>query len=164
MRTTGAFTLHVEPATEAMPARVSIVVSGAPPDATGLLHLTPDCMTLDQLESCINALQDELDVLRAEARGPSTARRPRLRPVGEDEDPERGRAHDGDTQQGHESECQHGTSPFRSRDPARTGQGTLKPTRQVREMGSELLPRLTSARRGCRVNQGTDALRHRKSL
>ena len=69
MRTTGAFTLHVEPATEAMPARVSIVLSGTVPDAPGALRLTPDCMTLDQLESCINALQDELDVLRAVARG-----------------------------------------------------------------------------------------------
>ena len=29
---------------------------------------TPDRMTLDELEGCINALQDELDVLRAEAR------------------------------------------------------------------------------------------------
>ena len=69
MRTTGAFTLHVEPATEALPARVSIVLTGAVPDAKGILHLTPDCMTLDALESCINALQDELDVLRAAARG-----------------------------------------------------------------------------------------------
>ena len=30
--------------------------------------MTLDCMTLDELESCINDLQDELDVLRAEAR------------------------------------------------------------------------------------------------
>ena len=69
MRTAGAFTLHVEPATEAMPARVSIVLTGAVADAKGILHVTPDCMTLDELESCINALQDELDVLRAVARG-----------------------------------------------------------------------------------------------
>ena len=68
MRTAGVFTLHVEPATEALPARVSIALSGAVPDARGVLHMTPDCMTLDELESCINGLQDELDVLRAEAR------------------------------------------------------------------------------------------------
>jgi len=68
MRTTGAFTLHVEPATEAMPARVSIVLTGAVADAKGILHVTPDCMTLDELESCINGLQDELDVPGAEAR------------------------------------------------------------------------------------------------
>jgi hypothetical protein len=30
--------------------------------------MTPDCMTLDELESCIHGLQDGLDVLRAEAR------------------------------------------------------------------------------------------------
>ena len=39
------------------------------PDARGALRLTPDCLTLDELESCINGLQDEVDVLRAEARG-----------------------------------------------------------------------------------------------
>jgi len=43
------------------------------PDARGILHLTPDCLTLDALESCINTLQDELDVLRAEARRAFTA-------------------------------------------------------------------------------------------
>ncbi len=68
MRTTGAFTLHIEPATEALPARVSIALIGAVPDARGVFHMTPDCMMLDKLESCINELQDELDVLRAEAR------------------------------------------------------------------------------------------------
>jgi hypothetical protein len=68
MRPAGAFTLFVEPATEVLPARVSITLTGAASDAHGVLHLTPDCMTLDELESCINGLQDELDVLRAEAR------------------------------------------------------------------------------------------------
>jgi hypothetical protein len=29
---------------------------------------SPPCMTLDELEGAINALQDELDVLRADAR------------------------------------------------------------------------------------------------
>lgn len=76
MRTTGAFTLHVEPATEAMPARVSVVLTGATPNARGILHLTPDCLTLDELESRLNALQDELGILRAEGprrAGPSAA-------------------------------------------------------------------------------------------
>ena len=36
MRTAGAFTLHVEPATEAMPARVSIVLA-----ALCLMHGAP---------------------------------------------------------------------------------------------------------------------------
>ncbi len=31
-------------------------------------HMTPDCMTLDALEGYINTLQDELDLLRVEAR------------------------------------------------------------------------------------------------
>ena len=69
MRLTGAFTLHVEPWSDTHPPRVSIVLTtGAAPDERGLLHITPDCMTLDELEGCINALQDELDVLRADAR------------------------------------------------------------------------------------------------
>ncbi len=70
MRLTGVFTLHVEPGSDAHPARVSIVLTtgAAASDERGLLHVTPDCMTLDELEGCINALQDELDVLRADAR------------------------------------------------------------------------------------------------
>ena len=68
MRPAGAFTLSVEPATEVLPTRVSITLTGAAPDAQGVLHLTPNCMTLDALESCSNGLQDELGVLRAEAR------------------------------------------------------------------------------------------------
>ena len=68
MRTVGVFTLHIEPATEALPARVSIALTGAVPDARGVLQMSRDCMTLDELESCINSLQDELDVLKAEAR------------------------------------------------------------------------------------------------
>ena len=74
MRRACAFTLSVEPATEVLPARVSIVLTGAAPGAHGVLHVTPDCMTLDALESCIKGLQDELDVLRAEARGVFTSR------------------------------------------------------------------------------------------
>jgi hypothetical protein len=69
MRTVGAFALNVQSETDAHPPRVSIVLTtGAAPDERGLLHVTPDCMTLDELEGCINALQDELDVLRADAR------------------------------------------------------------------------------------------------
>jgi hypothetical protein len=69
MHLTGAFNLHIEPGTEAHPPRVSIILlPGAVPDDKGLLHLTPGCITLDELEGCINALQDELDVLRADAR------------------------------------------------------------------------------------------------
>src|SRR4051812_49008827 len=54
MRQLGTFTLNIEPATEAIPARVSIGLSGARPDEKGVLYLTPDCMTLDELEGQIN--------------------------------------------------------------------------------------------------------------
>jgi hypothetical protein len=68
MRTAGVFVLHVEPETPTMPARVSLALSGAVPDHQGVLHVTRACMTLDELEGCINALEDELEVARAEAR------------------------------------------------------------------------------------------------
>ena len=68
MRPLSTFSLHVEPASKSRPACVSIAVSSSTRDHLGVLRLTPDCMTLDELEGCINALQDELDVLRAEAR------------------------------------------------------------------------------------------------
>ncbi len=71
MRPAGAFTLAIEPATEVLPTRVSITLIGATPDAHGLFHLTPDCMTLDALESCINGLQDELDVPPGAGRHPN---------------------------------------------------------------------------------------------
>ena len=68
MRTAGMFVLNVEPETTAMPTRVSIALTGAVPDDQGVLHVTPNCMSLDELEGCINALQDELDVIRVQAR------------------------------------------------------------------------------------------------
>ena len=68
MRASGAFELQIEPAREAQPVRVALVLLHAVPDARGVVRLTPDCMRLDELEAAINAIQDELDVLRAEAR------------------------------------------------------------------------------------------------
>jgi hypothetical protein len=68
MRTAGAFTLEIEPATGAMPPRVAIVLTNVSSDDRATVRLTPDCMTLDELEGRINALQDELDLLRADAR------------------------------------------------------------------------------------------------
>jgi hypothetical protein len=68
MRTAGVFILHIQPETASSPTRLSIALSGAVPDHRGVLHITGHCMTLDELEGCINALQDELDVIRAEAR------------------------------------------------------------------------------------------------
>ena len=68
MRTAGAFELHVEQETDTRPMRVSVCLHGAVPDDRGVVHMTPDCLRLDELEACINALQDELDLLRAQAR------------------------------------------------------------------------------------------------
>jgi hypothetical protein len=68
MRSIGTFELHTEPETPTHPAKVSVVLQGAQPDEHGVVYLTPECMTLDVLEGCINALQDELDLLRAKAR------------------------------------------------------------------------------------------------
>src|SRR4051812_43194562 len=93
MRQLGSFTLNIEPATATTPARVSIRLAGARPDEKGVLHLTPDCMTIDQVEGQIN-LQDELDALRTEAgrvfapRGRHKSARPSVlrsesRPLGE---------------------------------------------------------------------------------
>ena len=74
MRASGAFELIVQPETDTHPVKVSIALHGAVPDEHGVIHLTPDCVTLDMLEGCINALQDELDVMRAEARLAFTGR------------------------------------------------------------------------------------------
>jgi len=67
MRQLGTFPLQVEPATTARPTRVAIVVSGAPQHKQVVPHLTLDCLSLDELEGQINGLQDELNLLRAEA-------------------------------------------------------------------------------------------------
>jgi hypothetical protein len=68
MRTAGMFVLNVEPETPAMPGRVSIALTGAAPDHQGVIHVSPICMSLDELEGYINALQDDLDVIRGQAR------------------------------------------------------------------------------------------------
>jgi hypothetical protein len=68
MRASGAFELIVQPETDTHPPKMSVALRGAQPDEHGVIHLTPDCMPLDMLEGCINALQDELDIMRAKAR------------------------------------------------------------------------------------------------
>jgi hypothetical protein len=68
MRTLGTFTLHIQRSADHEPVRASVALTGAAADAEGVLHLTPDCLTLDQLEGAINGLQDELEILRADAR------------------------------------------------------------------------------------------------
>jgi hypothetical protein len=68
MRPLSTFALEIERGEDHEPSRVSVVLSTAAPDNDGVLRLTPQCMTLDELEGAINALQDELAVLRADAR------------------------------------------------------------------------------------------------
>ena len=68
MRTAGVFILDIQPETASTPTRLSIALTGGVPDLRGVLNVTRQCMTLDELEGCINAIQDELDVIRAEAR------------------------------------------------------------------------------------------------
>ena len=68
MRETGTLAIQIEPATTASPTRVRIVATGRPLDDLGAMRLSADCLTLDELEAQINALQDELDALHAEAR------------------------------------------------------------------------------------------------
>lgn len=65
MKDAGAFELHVEPETAAHPLKVSMWLSTAD---RGMVRLSPDCMSLDELEGVINRLQDELDTLRVRAR------------------------------------------------------------------------------------------------
>jgi hypothetical protein len=67
MRPLSTFALEIHRGEDHEPSRVAVVLSTAP-DAEGVLRLSPPCMTLDELEGAINALQDELDVLRADAR------------------------------------------------------------------------------------------------
>ena len=68
MRASGAFQLDIEPETDTHPMKVRVVLLGAQPDEHGAIPMTPECMSPDVLEGCINALQDELDLVRADAR------------------------------------------------------------------------------------------------
>ncbi len=65
MQDAGAFELHVEPETAQHLMKVSIWLTTAD---KGMVRLSPDCVSLDDLEGVINRLQDELDVLRVRAR------------------------------------------------------------------------------------------------
>ena len=68
MRTTGALTLQIAPRSAGIPATVTIVLTGALPDERGDVRLTAGCTSLDDIEACINVLQDELDEMRQRAR------------------------------------------------------------------------------------------------
>lgn len=64
----GILELQVEEGTDTSPTRTSIVLTQEARDRNGRLHVTPDCVTLDELEGQINALQDDLDEMRRQAR------------------------------------------------------------------------------------------------
>jgi hypothetical protein len=68
MRATGTFTLRIQRNEDHELTRVAVTIPGAIPEADGTVAVTPDCITLDEVESWINTLQDELDLLRVEAR------------------------------------------------------------------------------------------------
>ena len=74
MRALHTFALEIQRGDDREPSRVSVVLPAAAPDPDGVLRLTPRCITLDELEGAINALQDELDVMRADARRAFTVR------------------------------------------------------------------------------------------
>jgi hypothetical protein len=59
MRPLSTFALEIQRGEDHEPSRISVVLSTAP-DADGVLRLSPQCMTLDELEGAIHALQDEL--------------------------------------------------------------------------------------------------------
>jgi hypothetical protein len=68
MRALSTFALEIQQGEDHEPSRVAVVLTAATPDTDGVLRLTPKCITLDELEGAIDALHDELDVLRADAR------------------------------------------------------------------------------------------------
>jgi len=68
MHTPGTFALSIQPGDPLTPARVKIMVQGHVTDAEGRVFITPECFSFDELESHINALQDDLDQLRERAR------------------------------------------------------------------------------------------------
>ena len=50
MRTLSTFALEIQRGEDHEPSRVSVVLSSAAPDADGVLRLSPQFMTLDELE------------------------------------------------------------------------------------------------------------------
>jgi hypothetical protein len=68
MHTPGTFALSIQPGDPQTPARVKVMVQGHVTDAEGRVFITPECFSFDELESYINALQDDLDQLRERAR------------------------------------------------------------------------------------------------
>ena len=68
MHTPGAFALYIQPGDLLTPARVRIMIQGHGADDEERVFITPECTSFDELEGQINALQDDLDQLRARAK------------------------------------------------------------------------------------------------
>jgi hypothetical protein len=68
MRLLETFTLDIQPGDEILLARMRIALQRHSADESGRVFLTPECLSLDEVEGHINALQDELDQLRQRAR------------------------------------------------------------------------------------------------
>ncbi len=68
MQALSTFALYIRPGDPLMPARVRIMVQGYTSDEDSRVLITPECTSLDELEGQINALQDDLDQLRARAK------------------------------------------------------------------------------------------------
>ena len=68
MQLFGAFELEIRPGTPDNPAGVKIALLRYTRGEDGRLFVTPECMSYDEIEGQINALQDELNELRDRAR------------------------------------------------------------------------------------------------
>jgi hypothetical protein len=68
MHLPGAFELEIRPGTPDNPAGVKLALLRYTRGEDGRLFVTPECMSYEEIEGQINALQDELDELRERAR------------------------------------------------------------------------------------------------
>jgi len=68
MHLLGAFELEVRPGSPDNPAAVKLALMRYTRGKDGRLFITPECMSFEEIEGQINALQDELDELRDRAR------------------------------------------------------------------------------------------------
>jgi hypothetical protein len=68
MHLIGAFELDIRPGDPLTPASVRIAIQRYTMDEDKRVLITPECVSLDEIEGQINSLQDELDELRARAR------------------------------------------------------------------------------------------------
>jgi len=68
MHVFGAFELDITPGTPDNPASIRVALLRYTRAEDGRLLITPDCVSLEELEGQINSLQDELDEIRERAR------------------------------------------------------------------------------------------------